>query len=319
MMATDNEMFPTIETRVNNTRIDVLEAKIKIDSTNHEKEKRKITSEKVEAVKSLEAENEDLKIEVASKSDQIRQLDIANDKKEFLLKKNNQKMKELRQERDELKQQVDDLQREISRLEDTRNELSKKFQDTIITVEKQQEELTMMERKINDLKEKLALVQDKMDARDDMEKQLLSQMKSVETKLEETSKDAKIREKKLELKMKEMEKKRDEEAERLKEERKLTEAKRDEDTKRIYQMFHEKLEVLGENLKCNTDIQKEIRENLKPEKEGVMIKKSKNLQIHNGNHYYMGHVPQSEAPSRGTVNPLKCVPFPGNTDISQPI
>lgn len=60
MMATDNEMFPTIETRVNNTRIDVLEAKIKIDSTNHEKEKRKITSEKVEAVKSLEAENEDL-------------------------------------------------------------------------------------------------------------------------------------------------------------------------------------------------------------------------------------------------------------------
>lgn len=84
-------------------------------------------------------------------------------------------------------------------------------------------------------------------------------------------------------------------------------------------MLHEKLEVLGENLKCNTDIQKEIRENLKPEKEGVMIKKSKNLQIHNGNHYYMGHVPQSEAPSRGTVNPLKCVPFPGNTDISQPI
>lgn len=218
-------------------------------------------------------------------------------------------MKELRQERDELKQQVDDLQREISRLEDTRNELSKKFQDKIITVEKQQEELTMMERKINDLKEKPALVQDKMDARDVMEKQLLSQMKSVETKLEETIKDAKIREKKLELKMKEMETKRDEEAERLKEERKLTEAKRDEDTKRIYQMLHEKLEVLGESLKCNTDIQKEIRENLKPEKEGVMIKKSKNLQIHNGNHYYMGHVPQSEAPSRGTVNPLKCVPF----------
>lgn len=303
MMATYNEVFSTLEPRVNDNRIEVLEAKIKIDSTNHDKEKRKITSEKDEAVKSLEAENEDLKIEVASKSDQIRQLDIAK-------KKNNQKMKELRQERDELKQQVDDLQREISRLEDTGREMSEKFKETTTTVEKQQEELRMMKRKINDLKERLALVQDKMDARDDMEKQLLSQMKSIETKLEETNRDAQIREKKLEQKMKEMEKKRDEEW-------KLSEAKRDEDARRIDQMLH-KLEVLGEDLKCNTDIQKEIRENLKPEKEGVMITKSENVQIHNGNHYHMGHVPrkQSEAPSRGTVQTMTCFSFPDNTDIS---
>ncbi|XP_034311332.2 uncharacterized protein [Magallana gigas] len=219
-------------------------------------------------------------------------------------------MKELRQERDELKQQVDDLQREISRLEDTGREMSEKFKETTTTVEKQQEELRMMKRKIDDLKERLALVQDKMDARDDMEKQLLSQMKSIETKLEETNRDAQIREKKLEQKMKEMEKKRDEEW-------KLSEAKRDEDARRIDQMLH-KLEVLGEDLKCNTDIQKEIRENLKPEKEGVMITKSENVQIHNGNHYHMGHVPrkQSEAPSRGTVQTMTCFSFPDNTDIS---
>lgn len=319
MMATDNEMFPTIETRVNNTRIDVLEAKIKIDSTNHEKEKRKITSEKVEAVKSLEAENEDLKIEVASKSDQIRQLDIANDKKEFLLKKNDHRMTELQKERDELKQQVVALQREISCLQDTRKEMSKKCQDTKVTVKMQQEELTLMKRKINDLKKELALVRVKMDARGDMEKQLLSQMKSMETKLEETDRDAKVREKELELKLKEMEEKRDKEAKRLKEEWEQKEAKRDEDARRNNQTLHEKLEkVLDEVIKSKTDLQKEIRENLTPEKEGVIITESKNLQIHNGDHYYMGHVPckQSEAPSRGKVQPLTSFPFPGNTNIS---
>lgn len=318
-MTIESEMYLATETTVNkdhitnvdeNTRIKVLKAKIIVDSTNHEKEKRKITPEKEKTVKFLEAENEDLKIEVANKKDKIRQLNIANDKKEFLLKEKNKQVKELLQEKDELKQRADDLQREISRLEDTRREMSEKFKETTTTVEKQQEELRMMKRKINDLKERLALVQDKMDARDDMEKQLLSQMKSIETKLEETNRDAQIREKKLEQKMKEMEKKRDEEW-------KLSEAKRDEDARRIDQMLH-KLEVLGEDLKCNTDIQKEIRENLKPEKEGVMITKSENVQIHNGNHYHMGHVPrkQSEAPSRGTVQTMTCFSFPDNTDIS---
>lgn len=128
-------MYLATETTVNknhitnvdeNTRIKVLKAKIIVDSTNHEKEKRKITPEKEKTVKFLEAENEDLKIEVANKNDKIRQLDIAYDKRKFLLKQNDQKMKELRQERDELKQRADDLHREISRSEDTRKEMSKK-------------------------------------------------------------------------------------------------------------------------------------------------------------------------------------------------
>lgn len=68
-MVIDNEMFLIIEIRVNNIRIDVLEVKIKIDFINYEKEKRKIIFEKVEVVKFLEVENEDLKIEVVSKSD----------------------------------------------------------------------------------------------------------------------------------------------------------------------------------------------------------------------------------------------------------
>lgn len=80
-MAIENDMYPATETKVNkdrkrnvdeNIRIEVLEEKIKIDSKNHEKEKRKITSEKDEAVKSLEAENEHLKIEVANKKDKIK-------------------------------------------------------------------------------------------------------------------------------------------------------------------------------------------------------------------------------------------------------
>lgn len=104
----------------------------------------------------------------------------------------------------------------------------------------QQEELTLMKRKINDLKKELALVRVKMDARGDMEKQLLSQMKSMETKLEETDRDAKVREKELELKLKEMEEKRDKEAKRLKEEWEQKEAKRDEDARRNNQTLHKK-------------------------------------------------------------------------------
>lgn len=131
-MTIESEMYLTTETTVNkdhltnvneNTRIKVLKAKIIVDSTNHEKEKRKITSEKEKRVRYLEAENEDLKIEVANRNDKIRQLDMASDKKKFLLKQNDQKMKELRQEREELKQRAVDLHREISRPEDTRKEM----------------------------------------------------------------------------------------------------------------------------------------------------------------------------------------------------
>lgn len=334
MIAIENEVYPATETRVNkdrkrnvdeNIRIEVLEEKIKIDSKNHEKEKRKITSEKDEAVKSLEAENEHLKIEVANKNDKIRQLDIANDKKEFLLKKNDQKMKELRQERDQLKQRADDLQREISRLEDTRREMSEKYQETITTVKKQQEEITMMKVKIDDLKEELALVRAERDARDAREEQLLSQMKSMETKMEEINRNAKAREKEQERRMDEREKKRDEEAKRrerlLNEEWERREAKREEDARRNNQKLHEQLDrVLGEVLNSKTELRREIRENSKPKNDGFIITESKNLQVQSGNHYYMGPTSRkkTETLSRGKVQPQIRFSFPSSISIPPP-
>lgn len=336
MVAIENEIYPATETRVNkdrkrnvdeNIRIEVLEEKIKIDSKNHEKEKRKITSEKDEAVRSLEAENEHLKIEVANKNDKIRQLDIANGKKEFLLKKNDQKMKELRQERDELKQRADDLQREITRLEDTRREMSEKFKETTATVEKQQEEITKMKVKIDDLKEKLALVQEERDARDAREEQLLSQMKSMETKMEEINRNAKAREKEQERRMDEREKKRDEEAKRrerlLNEEWERREAKREEDARKNNQRMYDQLDrVLGEVLNSKTELRREIREHSKPKNDGFVITESKNLQVQSGNHYYMGPTSPSrkkpETLSRGKVQPQIRFSFPSSIGVSLP-
>lgn len=334
MMAIEKEVYQATETRVNkdrkknvdeNVRIEVLEEKIKIDSKNHEKEKRKITSEKDEAVKSLEAENEHLKIEVANKNDKIRQLDIANDKKEFLLTKNDQKMKELRQERDELKQRADDLKREISRLEDTRKEMSEKYQETITTVKKQQEELTMMKIKINNLKEELALVRAERDARDAREEQLLTQMKSMEIKMEQINRDTKTREKELERRMDEKEKRRDEEAKRrerlLNEEWERKEAKREEDARRNNQRLYDYLDrVIGEVKNSKTELQREIREHSKPKNDGFIITESKNLQVQSGNHYYMGPTSRkkTEIVSKGKVQPQIRFSFPSSIGIPPP-
>lgn len=336
MVAIENEIYPATETRVNkdrkrnvdeNIRIEVLEEKIKIDSKNHEKEKRKITSEKDEAVSSLEAENEHLKIEVANKNDKIRQLDIANGKKEFLLKKNDQKIKELRKERDEFKQRADDLQREISRLEDTSREMSEKFKETTTTVEKQQEEITMMKVKIDDLKEELALVRAERDARDALEEQLLSQMKSMETKMEEINRNAKAREKEQERRMDEREKKRDEEAKRrerlLNEEWERREAKQEEDARRNNQRMHDQFErVIGEVFNIKTEVKREIREHSKPKNDGFVITESKNLQVQSGNHFYMGPTSPSrkktESFFRGKVQPQTRFSFPSSIGVSLP-
>lgn len=168
-------------------QIEVLEEKIKIDSKNHELEMRKIMTEKDEIVKCLEVETDCLKIEVANKDDKIRQLDIANDKKEFLLIKNDQKIKELQQERDRLNLKADDLQREISRLEDTQREMSEKYEMTVTTVKKQEDEIKMMKINIDDLKKQLAVVTAKRDAKDE---ELLSHMKSMKAEIEYMNKDA---------------------------------------------------------------------------------------------------------------------------------
>ena len=59
------------------------EKKIEVDSKHHESEKEKSTIEKNHAIGNLEAENENLKIELATHKDKVKPLDIANDKKAF--------------------------------------------------------------------------------------------------------------------------------------------------------------------------------------------------------------------------------------------
>ena len=83
---------------------------MEVDSKNHESEKEKITIEKNHAIGNLEEENENLKIELATHKDKVKQLDIANDKIIFLLK-------ELRNDIEYLRKGIDEFQAQISQLE----------------------------------------------------------------------------------------------------------------------------------------------------------------------------------------------------------
>ena len=83
---------------------------MEVDSKNHESEEEKITIEKNHAIGNLEAENENLKIELATHKDKVNQLDIANDKIVFLLK-------ELRNDIEYLRKGIDEFQAQIAQLE----------------------------------------------------------------------------------------------------------------------------------------------------------------------------------------------------------
>ena len=273
-------------------RIEVLEKKIKVDSKNHENEKEKITIEKEKAIRNLETENDNLKIEVANKNDKIKQLDIANDKKEFLLKIRDHDIKELRRENEDLRQRADELQTKIAQLEEERKQLSEKYQETIKTAQKQQKEIKSMEIRINLLKEELDSVREE---RMEQEKKILDQMKSMESKMAEINSDARSREFERERKMTELLKRQEEEAKRrermLHEEMERRETLRVEREKKEKDKIHEHLDrVLGEVLKSKTEIKKDIKETAtipNQKQESFVITEAQNLQVQSGNHYYI--------------------------------
>lgn len=131
-----------------NTRIEVLETKIKVDSKNYENEKEKIIIEKDRDINSLEAKNECLLSELDKKTEKIRQLDVSNRKKDSQLQKNQYYMEELKKEYEVLKKRADNLETEISSLEEKRSQLAE-------IVQSNEENKVSMETQIHSLKREL--------------------------------------------------------------------------------------------------------------------------------------------------------------------
>ncbi|XP_048758274.2 golgin subfamily A member 6-like protein 22 [Ostrea edulis] len=300
-------------------RVEVLQEKIKIDSKNHEKEKRKITSEKDQTINRLETDNENLKIEVAMKSDKIKQLDIANDKKEFKLQHKENIIKGMRDENENLKQRVEDLHREIKHLESEREKISEKHNQTMSTVEHQSERIKEMEERITALKTELDKVKSE---REIYEKKMMEKITMMGDKMEAREKEARCREEERERKMEKREKQREEEAkrrERLREEESIKrERKNSEEAKKNMQRVEEKMEMIMSQLVRSTNsIQQDIKSNARgiPRNDNLVITEAKHFQIQNDNHYYgeHNHVRQPGAVNRGRIQPQTRYSFPATS------
>lgn len=155
-----------------NTRIEVLEMKIKIDSKNSEIEKEKIILEKDRDISSLEAKNECLLSELDKKTEEIRQLDLSNKKKDSQLQENQNYTEELKKEYEVLKKRADNLETEISLLEEKRSQLAE-------IVQSNEENKVSMEKQIHSLKRELDLVRaEKLE-----QEKIIAQMQSDATDL----------------------------------------------------------------------------------------------------------------------------------------
>ncbi|VDI40802.1 Hypothetical predicted protein [Mytilus galloprovincialis] len=100
---------------------EVLHMKIDIDDKNHEREKESIHREKDGQIEKLKSENDDLKEEMGSITDKIKQLDLANSRKDKEIEESKLREKELKKDIQRLEKEsiVHKVQKkEIKRLKD---------------------------------------------------------------------------------------------------------------------------------------------------------------------------------------------------------
>ncbi|CAG2187262.1 unnamed protein product [Mytilus edulis] len=101
--------------------VEVLHMKIDIDARNHEREKESIHREKDGQIEKLKSENDHLKEEMGSITDKIKQLDLANSRKDKEIEESKLREKELKKdiqrlEKESILQKVQ--KKEIKRLKD---------------------------------------------------------------------------------------------------------------------------------------------------------------------------------------------------------
>ena len=263
-------------------RIEVLEKKIEVDSKNHESEKEKLTIEKNHAIGNLEAENENLKIELATHKDKVKQLDIANDKKTFLLKRREHDVKELRNDIEYLRKGKDEFQAQISQLEEEKKHLKENIQELLKTVQGKEEEIKSMKIRISSLEKDIELLrEEKME----QERKILDQMKTIESKIADIDIDARAREIERDLEMKVLLKQQEDDAKR-----------RD----RLHREYLDK--IYGEVINSKKEIIRDIKETATIP-ENFVITEARNLQVHKGDRFYIQQDRQFGVSSRVRLPP----------------
>lgn len=171
-----------------------------------------------ETVNTLKHEKENLTISLENKDDKVKQLTIANRKKDSLLEK-------LNWDKDQIEKREEKLRNEISLREETIRDMSINHKETMEILEKQRIE-------IMNLKERLEEVKTEKDNKD---RELVTYIKMMNSKIDDVKKEATLREEKLEQKMDERERKREEDW-------KQREALRAEEEKRKEQNLNEQLQ-----------------------------------------------------------------------------
>lgn len=256
--------------------------KIEVDSKNHESEKEKLTIEKNHAIGNLEAENENLKIELATHKDKVKQLDIANDKKTFLLKRREHDVKELRNDIEYLRKGKDEFQAQISQLEEEKKHLKEKIQELLKIDQGKEEEIKSMKIRISSLEKDIELLrEEKME----QERKILDQMKTIESKIADIDIDARAREIERDLEMKVLLKQQEDDAKR-----------RD----RLHREYLDK--IYGEVINSKKEIIRDIKETATIP-ENFVITEARNLQVHKGDRFYIQQDRQFGMSSRVRLPP----------------
>ena len=238
---------------------------MEVDSKNHESEKEKITIEKNHAIGNLEEENENLKIELATHKDKVKQLDIANDKKTFLLKRREHDVKELRNDIEYLRKGKDEFQAQISQLEEKKH-LKEKIQELLKTDQGMEYEIKSMKIRISSLEKDIELLRE---GKMEQERKILDQMKTIESKIVDIDIDARAREIERDLEMKVLLKQQEEDAKR-----------RD----RLHREYLDK--IYGEVINSKKEIIRDIKETATIP-ENFVITEARNLQDHKGDRFYI--------------------------------
>lgn len=240
-----------------------------------------------ETLKTLKHEIENLTISHENKDDKVKQLTIANRKKDSLLEK-------LNWDKDQIEKREEKLRNEIFLLQETIRDMSINHKETMEILETQRIEIMSLKERLEEVKTE----------KYNKDKELVTYIKMMNSKIDDVKKEATLREEKLEQKMEERERKREEDW-------KQREALRAEEEKRKEQNLNEQLQNIL------TEIVNGKENNSNPQKDRIYINDAKNLQVGGRNRFFFRQTSCRQL-DKVKVTPQTQLYFPPGNSYAQP-
>lgn len=240
-----------------------------------------------ETVNTLKHENENLTINLENKDDKIKELTIANRKKDSLLEK-------LNWDKDQIKKREEKLRNEIFLREETIRDMSINHKETMEILEKQRIEIMCLKERLEEVKTE----------KYNKDKEIVTYIKMMNSKIDDVKKEAILREEKLEQKLDERERKREEDW-------KQREALRAEEEKRKEQNLNKQLQNIL------TEIVNVKENNSNPQTDRININHAKNLQVGGRNQVFFRPPPCRQL-DKVKATPQTQLSFPPGNSYAQP-